>query len=294
MLLFLSFLFLLWTVLGSFSSVIIHRLRSPNCETTLWARDLVPIFSYMFSQGRCRHCDKKISIYYPALELSLWIFFAVIGYFLSDYSLIFKGDIIEMTLLDFWLFVWFFAFIYTVYDILYLEIPESILLILVVGIFCALTVQSFFPDLYNTGLHQQIADVSSVSIWISVLSWWAILWALYYIMLAGLDEKYDILIFLWVIMSLLGVKYWLWVTLSEYPIYSGIIWTLCIFGFFFFQILVSKGKWMWAWDLRIAIVLGLLLWSQFWYAWLMISYIAGSFLGLSEQIHVFISRYFLL
>jgi len=291
MLLFLLLLFLLWIVMGSFSSVVIHRLRTeekgiftwrskcPNCETTLWAKDLVPVFSYLFGWGKCRYCQKKISIYYPTLELALWLFFVVIGYFLVDFNLILSGNIAEMILLDFWLFLWFFVFIYTVYDILYLEIPENILMILVVWIFLFLSAHTLYPFLYNLPtLATSEGGINVQNIWTIFLSGVSLI-GLYVIMLCWLDEKYDLLIFFWIIGMLLWVKYVWGIELTSITLFSSLIWVLTIFWFFFAQILISKGKWMWAWDLRIAIVLGLILGSSYWHAGLMLTYIAWSIIG---------------
>ncbi len=68
-------------VLGSFSTALIHRVprrlkwgakRSscPTCKTALGVADLFPVFSWVFSMGKCRHCKKPISIIYPLIELS--------------------------------------------------------------------------------------------------------------------------------------------------------------------------------------------------------------------------------
>lgn len=285
------FLFLIWTILWSFSSVIIYRLRTwekgmfmgrskcPKCENTLGAKDLVPIFSYLFSKWKCRYCKTKVSVYYPALELSLGIFFMLIGYFLIDISLLFSPNLYEFLLLDFWLFVGFFVFIYTVYDILYLEIPENILAILVVGIFIGLWIYTIYPELYNTwmlSIAQWWANLPNLgSIVFSVVS----IGLLYYIMLGWLDEKYDVLIFFSIIGWLLWIKYWFWIELHTFPILSALIWALCIFWFFFLQILVSKGRWMWAGDLRIALVLWLLVGYSYWIPALMLTYFSGSIIG---------------
>ena len=75
------FTFILGTALGSFISVLNDRIirnrksivfgRSacPKCKKRLTARDLVPLFSYIILKGKCRHCGKKISAHYPALEV---------------------------------------------------------------------------------------------------------------------------------------------------------------------------------------------------------------------------------
>ncbi len=67
-------------ITGSFLNVCILRLpekRSivfgpsscPDCGVRLTAIDMVPVLSFIFLRGRCRHCGKKISAQYPAVEL---------------------------------------------------------------------------------------------------------------------------------------------------------------------------------------------------------------------------------
>jgi leader peptidase (prepilin peptidase)/N-methyltransferase len=45
------------------------RSACPACATTLGLADLVPLFSFLFTQGRCRHCHARISWRYPLTEL---------------------------------------------------------------------------------------------------------------------------------------------------------------------------------------------------------------------------------
>ena len=72
--------FFLGLLLGSFSSALIYRVprkiswvatRSSctECNNVLTARDLIPLFSWVFNKGKCRHCSTKISGVYPVLEL---------------------------------------------------------------------------------------------------------------------------------------------------------------------------------------------------------------------------------
>lgn len=73
---------LLGMVLGSFLSVVAHRVprgqsivsprsRCPRCEVQIEARDNVPVLSYLLLRGRCRHCGAPIPARYPLLELGL-------------------------------------------------------------------------------------------------------------------------------------------------------------------------------------------------------------------------------
>lgn len=68
-------------MLGSFSSAVIHRLprnenfvvgrsRCLSCDKTLSPIELIPILSWIFLRGRCRHCRQRISIKYPLIELA--------------------------------------------------------------------------------------------------------------------------------------------------------------------------------------------------------------------------------
>lgn len=49
----------------------IPRSCCPSCGATLGVVDLVPVFSWMFLRGRCRHCKKEIGCTYPAIELAV-------------------------------------------------------------------------------------------------------------------------------------------------------------------------------------------------------------------------------
>ena len=84
-------------VFGSFGSVIFYRLwdwptketwkwflvwrsECPKCHHQLKARNLVPIFSWLFQWWKCEYCKAPISRFYPFLEITsviifLWVFF---------------------------------------------------------------------------------------------------------------------------------------------------------------------------------------------------------------------------
>ena len=67
-------------VIGSFLNVVVYRLpigqslvkprsHCPNCQTPVAPRDNVPLLSWLFLKGKCRHCGETISARYPAVEL---------------------------------------------------------------------------------------------------------------------------------------------------------------------------------------------------------------------------------
>jgi leader peptidase (prepilin peptidase)/N-methyltransferase len=75
-----AFAFAPGLALGSFLNVVAARVplrRSVvtpasacmSCGSELAARDNVPLVSYAFLRGRCRHCSARIPVRYPAVEL---------------------------------------------------------------------------------------------------------------------------------------------------------------------------------------------------------------------------------
>ncbi len=77
---------------GSFATMAGYRLprreslcqppsHCPKCDHRLGARDLMPVFSWLLSGGRCRYCRAPISLRYPLIEL------ATAGLFASIYAL---------------------------------------------------------------------------------------------------------------------------------------------------------------------------------------------------------------
>jgi len=79
-------------VFGSFVTALSYRLprgesiaagrsRCPACGTTLGVADLVPVLSWVFSRGRCRHCASPVSWRYPAIELVTMVLFLTAAIF---------------------------------------------------------------------------------------------------------------------------------------------------------------------------------------------------------------------
>lgn len=78
--------FLLGIVLGSFLNVVADRLPAgksivsppshcPNCQRRLSARDMIPIFSYLWLKGRCRYCGTTIPMRLFWVELGMGVLF---------------------------------------------------------------------------------------------------------------------------------------------------------------------------------------------------------------------------
>lgn len=79
--------FWIGAAIGSFLNVVVYRMPRgkplsepahsfcPSCEHRLTLPDLVPLLSWLFLRGRCRHCGAKVSSRYFFVELinaSLW------------------------------------------------------------------------------------------------------------------------------------------------------------------------------------------------------------------------------
>ncbi|SFD60867.1 type 4 prepilin peptidase 1 Aspartic peptidase. MEROPS family A24A [Lentibacillus persicus] len=79
--------FLLGLVFGSFFNVVglrapqklpftADRSICPHCKNQLSWCELIPLLSFIFQSGKCRHCQHGISIMYPAIELITGLLFA--------------------------------------------------------------------------------------------------------------------------------------------------------------------------------------------------------------------------
>jgi leader peptidase (prepilin peptidase)/N-methyltransferase len=77
-------------LIGSFLNVVAYRLprgeslvkprsRCTSCGEEVRPYDNVPVLSWLFLRGRCRHCGEGISARYPAVELVTALVFAAIA-----------------------------------------------------------------------------------------------------------------------------------------------------------------------------------------------------------------------
>ena len=230
----MSFVFLYWAIFGSFSSVLVSRIRTkkkwiffgrsacPDCGHNLHFFDLFPIFSYIFLWAKCRYCNKKIPITYFLLE----VFGGVLAIIFA-YAILVRSENTQELILGSIIAIWAIITMltYTLYDYLYLEIPDEVLIPAILFLVGSLIVSTHI-------LH---------------IDW------IYHI---PMNFPYD---------SALA---------------NGVLGALVIFVFFMVQILVSGGKWMWWWDLRIALFLGLLLGFKSTLIALFFAYISGSIIGI--------------
>lgn len=255
----------------SFASVVIYRLKSwkkwtftwrsscPNCKNELKVLDLFPVFSWLFLKWKCRYCKTKIPATYPLLELSTGVLFALVSYFLIDLSLVLSWNFNEIVYLFYILLISFLSIVFVFYDILYLEIPDSILWLLII-----LTLWYLW--------------ISSWEYWISLIWFFSIL-SYYTVMLWEIktNPKLDILKdYIILTINWLVIFYLFLNVFPDSIIISALVSAFICFMIFFLQYSLSGGRILWWGDLRIAIFMWLILGLNMLTVWIMLSYISGS------------------
>lgn len=116
-------------IMGSFLNMLIPRLhtgqggilfgrsRCPHCKHNLQAQDLIPLLSFLWLKGKCRHCRVRIEFWYPLTEITLAVLFAVLYLQVQDLRL------------WLWLAPHFFVLTYIFFhDVRYKEIHDSVMI----------------------------------------------------------------------------------------------------------------------------------------------------------------------
>ncbi|OGN08780.1 MAG: hypothetical protein A3J46_04395 [Candidatus Yanofskybacteria bacterium RIFCSPHIGHO2_02_FULL_41_11] len=125
-------------IVGSFFSVLVSRLdkksgivsgrsECPKCSAVLKWYDLIPILSFVFLRGKCGYCHEKISLVYPAIELT-----TAAAFFLFYIKRPLPWDIFaayDLILLGAFVLIIFF-------DYLFYIIPDKVVLPLIVLSIC--------------------------------------------------------------------------------------------------------------------------------------------------------------
>ncbi|KKP38089.1 MAG: type IV prepilin leader peptidase PilD, leader peptidase (prepilin peptidase) / N-methyltransferase [Candidatus Peregrinibacteria bacterium GW2011_GWF2_33_10] len=163
------FLLVLGTFIGSFLSVLIPRLyhdipgiiagrsHCSKCQKKLSPSELIPIISYVILKGKCSKCKKEISLFYPLIELSTGILFAISLPLVKIFSIT-PFSLNSQNLLvtpDFWEFmIWIFILTMLVfiffYDARYYSIDDRVMipaLILTAILIALLPTNKFLPDI---------------------------------------------------------------------------------------------------------------------------------------------------
>lgn len=275
---FYTILWLLWLIFWSFASVVIYRLHSGEkwilngrshcgkCNHPLNWKNLFPLFSFLFQKWKCSHCHEKIPFVYPLLELTMAGMFIWVGFFLSDVSLLFSfPDVHEWLNLGVQLVLAFCTVVFVFYDILYMEIPEEILLIANIVAF-----------LYLFFLGYQSQDFSPAEIAFLTLFWGGILAWFYYIVLEEKEDTADLVLLWWLGFLFIVLSAIFGSMVLSFPLINGIVTSYIVFCFFFIQYYISSGAWIGWGDFRIAILMGLMLGLSHLMVGFFATYISGS------------------
>lgn len=132
------FIFILGASVGSFLSVVIHRIskkkegiffghsQCPSCKKKLGTLDLIPLVSYLVLRGKCRYCHKKIPARYLHLEMMTAFAFIAIFFrfpFIGENAALDFGYTIDGNMLH----AFFFHLIYAAFliAIFFYDLEES-------------------------------------------------------------------------------------------------------------------------------------------------------------------------
>ena len=144
-------------------SILYSRSICPSCNHKLNALDLVPVFSWLFLQGKCRYCKQPISVQYPAIELLTGILFFLSTYF-WDY-----GNIWSIVSLITWLITLVGLIALALYDYKHTILPSTIIYKLFLIVLVGLVAQFI--------LGRPVADI--ILIILSSVSLGGLFWLLY-------------------------------------------------------------------------------------------------------------------
>lgn len=161
---FLSAAAALGAILGSFINALSYRFNTgrgmggrsycDTCSATLGPLDLIPIFSYLFLRGRCRHCGSRIAIQNLLVEIAA----AALGVLIYTIHPALGAASAEPLAFLFWLLVWMTLLFTVVYDLRHNIIPLRCSVLLAILALGALFVQfDPVPHLVYPGLWALLA-----------------------------------------------------------------------------------------------------------------------------------------
>ncbi len=176
MYIFLAFILVFGTLIGSFLNVVILRYNTGKNLLSLGSRsmcfccgkqlswyELIPVVSFIFLRAKCSGCKSKISWQYPFVELAMGAL--TLAIFLKNFHGI-VGDASLFFLTIFQIAIWGILLVITVYDFRHKIIPDSMVFTFA---FLALVVRFLFPD-------PQISLMSAIVGGVVFFSFFGLLW----------------------------------------------------------------------------------------------------------------------
>lgn len=87
-------------------NLVVPRSRCPQCDHLIGSTENIPLLSWLWQKGRCRHCACKISKRYPSIELLTSLLSFAVTYFIPFgwpllFALLFTWVLISLTFIDF-------------------------------------------------------------------------------------------------------------------------------------------------------------------------------------------------
>jgi leader peptidase (prepilin peptidase)/N-methyltransferase len=136
---------------GSFALAMVDRMHTgrdwvkgrsecESCHETLIPIDLIPVFSWLSTGGKCRYCKVKLSHYYPAVEIALGVAF-LYSYVQWPYELVGVSEIARLIV---WLLSLVILTALVIFDFKWFLLPNKLVypLILLSAVWALLAYQA--------------------------------------------------------------------------------------------------------------------------------------------------------
>jgi leader peptidase (prepilin peptidase)/N-methyltransferase len=87
-------------------NLVLPRSRCPQCNHLISSSENIPLLSWLFQRGRCKHCACKISKRYPSIELLTGVLSLLVAWVIPFgwpllFALLFTWVLISLTFIDF-------------------------------------------------------------------------------------------------------------------------------------------------------------------------------------------------
>jgi len=147
------FIFLLGVMIGSFLNVVIYRLNSGKsivrgrsicmtCNKELRWFELIPLFSFLIQNGKCRRCAIKISHQYPIVEFLTGLVFVLIAYRFLPVMDISSGTYIFLIFL--YVYIFSLLIVISIYDLRHKIIPDKLVYLFILISFLSIFINTSF------------------------------------------------------------------------------------------------------------------------------------------------------
>lgn len=142
---------------GSLINYIIYRIygnlkgdfKCPNCKHKLKPNEVIPVISYLTTEGRCNYCNKPIPKKHPIIEIFTGLVFIFIAYNLNINFLGSGIDAIEIfKLISYWFITSYLIMVIT-FDIKWYIIPDKLTSAGLILTTLLLTIGTFILNIYT-------------------------------------------------------------------------------------------------------------------------------------------------